>query len=147
MIETSLERLQYLIAIIPTILNGIDEKEFARKLSPDKWSKKEILGHLIDSASNNHHRFIRTQFEDVPRISYDQNKWNGASRYQNMEIAHMISFWAAYNKHLLEIARQLPLEALSRQCNIGTENPVTLAYIINDYLRHLEHHLHQIADY
>jgi hypothetical protein len=147
MIDASLERLSHLIAVIPTILRRIGEEELARKPLLDKWSKKEILGHLIDSASNNHQRFIRVQFEDIPWIAYDQNQWNRASRYKNMECAHLISFWALYNKHLLEILRQIPCEALSRQCRIGQEQLVTLEFIINDYLRHLEHHLHQMADY
>jgi hypothetical protein len=147
MVEASLERLSHLIAVIPTILHGISEEEFACKQSPDKWSKKEILGHLIDSASNNHQRFIRVQFEEAPLITYNQNQWNRASHYENMESAHLISFWTLYNKHLLEIARQIPAEAFSRQCCIAKEQPVTLEFIINDYLRHLEHHLHQITDY
>ncbi len=45
------------------------------KLFPNKWSKKEIIGHLINSATNNHQRFVRCQFETIPKIVYDQNKW------------------------------------------------------------------------
>jgi hypothetical protein len=88
-----LNRLQHLITNIPAKLLAIPEEEFSRKPAPGKWSKKEIIGHLIDSATNNHHRFIRAQFEDVPTITYQQNDWNAASRYNDMEGRHVISFW------------------------------------------------------
>lgn len=74
MIETSIARLQILCDTIPDLLLNIDEIIFSEKPSNNKWSKKEIIGHLIDSAANNHQRFVRAQFEDLPSIAYDQNK-------------------------------------------------------------------------
>jgi hypothetical protein len=71
LITQSLHRLHYLCRIIPPLLLVIDEQTFSHKPAPGKWSKKEIPGHLVDSANNNHQRFLRAQFEDVPAIFYD----------------------------------------------------------------------------
>lgn len=76
-----INRLEYLCNTIPELLIQIDEQIFSEKINPAKWSKKEILGHLIDSATNNHHRFVRVQFETNLKISYDQNKWNQYNFY------------------------------------------------------------------
>lgn len=75
MITQSIERLDYLLAIVPARLHAIGADEMSRVPAPGKWSKKEIIGHLIDSAANNHQRFIRTQYQLLPDISYAQNEW------------------------------------------------------------------------
>src|SRR6478736_6524805 len=100
MIEKPINRLDLLINTIPSLLTNIEDSNASLKPSPDKWSKKEILGHLIDSATNNHQRFIRGQFEDVPTISYDQNQWNRLNHYNEIALTQLIVFWMQYNKHL-----------------------------------------------
>ena len=147
MIKSSIQRLKYLCDVIPDLLHNIPENEFTQKSSPEKWSKKEILGHLIDSATNNHQRFVRVQFEDIPTIIYDQVNWNASSRYNNIESSHLIEFWKLYNRHLLEIIRQIPDDFLNRKCDIGKDEPVTLHWLIDDYVRHIEHHLRQVVEY
>jgi len=142
--KTSL-RLQYLIDNIPAKLMAISENDFCAKPAPNKWSKKEILGHLIDSATNNHQRFIRTQFENVPHIVYDQNNWNSFSHYNELGSKHIVHFWAMYNKHLLEIIKRIPEANLTKECHTGGDNNVTLAWLIDDYVVHMEHHLKQIT--
>lgn len=94
MTKESIQRLQYLCDTIPPLLLKIPEGDFTNKPQAGKWSKKEILGHLIDSATNNHQRFIRAQFENVPVISYDQNNWNACSRYNQVDSKQLVSFWA-----------------------------------------------------
>src|SRR4051812_6161898 len=101
MIRESVERLRYLCDTIPPLLKALDEEDFCRKPAPEKWSKKEIIGHLIDSAANNHHRFIRGQFEAVPIIRYDADAWNDHGYYNQIDSAQIISFWTSYNKQLL----------------------------------------------
>src|SRR6185437_595711 len=93
MLTPTIQRLQFLCDTIPGLLRQIPEDEFSHKPAPAKWSKKEIVGHLIDSATNNHQRFVRGQFENTPFIVYDQDNWNSCSRYQQMDSAHVISFW------------------------------------------------------
>jgi len=142
MIRETILRLQYLCEIIPGKLSGIGDEEFSFKPAPGRWSKKQILGHLIDSASVNHHRFVRGQFEDNPVITYDQDKWCLFNFYQDIDKDTIVALWTAYNRQLLALIKQIPAESL----DLKTNN-MTIAYLINDYVVHLEHHLRQITDY
>lgn len=146
MIEKALNRLEYIINLTPKMLTEISEENMSTKPSPTKWSKKEIIGHLIDSATNNHQRFVRGQFENIPEISYDQNNWNEFSFYNQIESKQIISFWTIYNKQIIEIIKRIPKENLEKQIKIGN-NILTLEFLIIDYVEHLEHHLKQIIEY
>jgi DinB superfamily len=126
-------------------LYAIDEALFSHKPFPDKWSKKEIIGHLIDSAANNHQRFVRVQFEDQPKIKYDQDKWNAHGYYQSMDGKKVIDFWVAYNLHLAELINLIPAVMMDRICIMG-ENSYTLGFIIEDYVAHMQHHLNQVFE-
>lgn len=147
MITQSLNRLETLVQTIPHVLIKMEDVDFSFKPSPERWSKKEILGHLIDSASNNHHKFIRGQYEAEPTISYDQNKWNALSHYQSMDSYHIIQFWTMYNQHILHIIKQIPSENLQKKCRGSDGNYYTIEFLIIDYVVHLEHHLWQILKY
>jgi len=147
MIEFAIKRLEYLCDTIPQLLTEMDEQTFSVKPKPNKWSKKEIVGHLIDSATNNHQRFVRGQFEDVPKIVYDQNRWNEFNFYQKMDGQQIISFWTIYNRQLVELIKNIPEENLSKECKSGDDKNLTLDFLINDYVEHLEHHLRQVVAY
>jgi hypothetical protein len=144
---TIIERFEYLCRIIPGLLNGIDENSFCEKPRPGKWSKKEIIGHLLDSAANNHQRFVRGQFEQDPKITYDQDKWNESNYYLKIGSAQVISFWEIYNRHLLEVIKNIPETKLQNKVNTGGETSHTLEFLIGDYLDHMEHHLKQVVAY
>ena len=146
-ISQSVERLQYLCSTIPGLLKQIPEEEFVFKPVPTQWSKKEILGHLIDSASNNHQRFIRIQYENEPVIFYDQNQWNELSNYNYLVTSDLINFWAIYNQHLIEIIKIIPTENLNRNGVGKNGQKLPLHFYINDYVSHLEHHLQQLVTY
>lgn len=146
MIEKAINRLNYIIGKVPGILAQISEEKMSEKPSPDKWSKKEIIGHLIDSATNNHQRFVRGQFEVIPEISYDQNKWNQYNFYQQIASNQIIAFWSIYNKQLIEILKRMPPANLKKQIKVG-EKIFTIEFLITDYVEHLEHHLKQVTDY
>jgi hypothetical protein len=143
--NNSTERLEQLIGFIPGALSEMNETDFGRRPAPEKWSPKEILGHLIDSAANNHQRFIRTQYEELPLIVYDPDEWNRLNGYDHLHGKHVLAFWELYNRHLLAIIRLIPEENLGKLCRSGQE-PVTLGWLVDDYVRHLEHHLHQLTD-
>ena len=145
-IEKAINRLNYIIDKAPILLSEIGEENMSVKHLPTKWSIKEILGHLIDSATNNHQRFVRGQFENIPEISYDQNKWNEFSFYQEINSQQIIKFWTTYNEQLLEIIKRIPSNNLNNQVRIGVDL-FTLEFLIVDYVEHLEHHLKQIIDY
>ncbi|MFC6101899.1 DinB family protein [Olivibacter domesticus] len=144
--EQTIQRLEFLCDTIPSLLHRLDEITISFKPSPNKWSKKEIIGHLIDSATNNHQRFIRGQFEDLPRIAYNQDSWNTYSYHQLIKTHQLITFWETYNRQLLAIIKHIPEERLSRQVHTGQKTH-SLKFLINDYMEHLEHHLKQLVSY
>lgn len=146
MIEQAIIRLNFLVEKAPGLLTQINEEKMSEKPAPNKWSKKEILGHLIDSATNNHQRLIRGQFEAIPEIQYDQNEWNKYSFYQQINSQQIILFWTIYNRQLIEIIKRIPIENFKKQVKVA-ENVLTLDYVINEYIVHLEHHLKQLIDY
>ncbi len=143
--KTAIDKLIYLCDTVPDKLRRIDEAEFSAKPLPTKWSKKEILGHLIDSATNNHQRFIRARFEDNPLIWYDQDNWVRYSEYQRMPLQQLIGFWEHYNRHLLFLLGLIPDEGLGRLCTMKDGSRLTLGFLITDYVAHLEHHLRQLV--
>jgi len=144
--EKAIKRLSYLCDTIPPLLTAIDQESFSAKPWPGKWSKKEIIGHLIDSATNNHQRFVRTQFENKPAIVYNQNKWNEFNFYQQISGQQIISFWTIYNQQLIKLISNIPKANLQLECRIG-EKLLTLDFLITDYVDHLEHHLRQVVTY
>ena len=150
MIATVIARLEFLCNTVPALLQQIDENEFSTRPFPDKWSKKEIIGHLIDSATNNHHRIVRGQFENRPKITYDNYVWNRGNHYQSIPGAKIIYFWTAYNRHLLEIIKRIPDEKMTNQVETGEKgkkNFMTISLVIEDYLEHMEYHLRQVVNF
>lgn len=137
-------------------LRQISPEESARKTSPDKWSIKEVLGHLIDSAANNHQRFVRAQFtDDLVFPGYEQEKWVNAQRYLEESWSDMIQLWSSYNLHLVHVISAIPEATLTRARirhnldqiatrPVDQKDPTTLDYFVRDYLVHLKHHLDQI---
>lgn len=144
MIQKIIERLEELVNLIPGQLGEMNEQSFSFKPGPEKWSKKEILGHLIDSATHNHHRFIRAQLEQAPAIWYEQDHWVDKSHYQYMDKKHLIDFWVAYNRHLIHIIRHIKPKELYKTCKMKNGTELTLEFLICDYLEHLEHHVKQL---
>jgi hypothetical protein len=126
-------------------LRAIDEPAASADRGAGKWVRKEILGHLIDSAANNHQRFMRAPIAD-PFIwpGYEQDAWVSALRYRDRRWAELIDLWAALNQHVAYAIEAVPASALQTRCIIGSSEPVTLEWLMRDYLRHLRHHLAQI---
>ena len=142
-----LNRLEFLLECIPGLLGQLTEEGFTHRISPEKWSKKEILGHLIDSAANNHQRFVRAQFEESPFIRYDQHAWNKHGFYSKRKTADLIRFWTEYNRFLLELLRHMPQNAINKQCRTGETEIHRLEFLIDDYVKHMENHLRQLITY
>ena len=110
------------------------------------WSRKQILGHLIDSAANNHQRFVRGQLDrELISPGYAQNEWVETERFNDREWTDLIQFWLAYNRHLLHLMTHAAPDRLGTLVRIGNDDPVTLEFVMIDYVRHLKHHLEQIG--
>jgi hypothetical protein len=132
-------------AILPE-LRSLSEEEAGRPRAPGKWSPKQVLGHRIDSAANNHQRFVRAQEgSDLRFPAYDGDRWVACQRYGSRPWSDLIDLWRAYNRHLAHVLRSIPASRASVPCAIGEGAPVTLAGLASDYLRHLRHHLDQVV--
>lgn len=113
--------------------------------APGKWSRKEIVGHLLDSASNNHQRFVRAALEgSLTFPAYDQDPLVVLQRPGQMEWKLLLRLWESYNRYLAHVIAGLPEAAAGAVCKIGDNEPATLEFIADDYVAHLKHHLNQI---
>jgi len=116
------------------------------KLSEDFWSLKEIVGHLVDSASNNHQRFVRLQEEHRSRFpAYDGESWVAVQRYRDADWSILVDLWIAYNRLLLWIVRSVDPGAWSNVWEIGGEEH-TLEWLVKDYYRHLRWHIEHFTE-
>ena len=128
-------------------LHNISPDLASHKASPDVWSVQELIGHLLDSAVNNHHRFIRAQASD-PLIfpKYEQDEWVRTQAYNTSPWPELVKLWQLYNLHLAQVIAHIPQHKRKVICHIEPYDPVTLEYLIVDYLDHLKHHLRQIQE-
>lgn len=126
-------------------LTAIREGRAGEPIAAGKWSRKQVIGRLIDSAFNNQQRFVRAQLG--PSLSfpgYAQDAWVAAQGYQERSWADLLALWAALNRHLAHVIARIEPRSLDTPCAIGTGAPVTLRFIAQDYVRHLRHHLEQV---
>ena len=152
------QRLLNIITIAKEQLYKMSSEEFNHKPASDKWSKKEIIGHLIDSAYNNHRRILlATQQDHLVFDGYGQDGWVIKNKYQERKTEEVIELWFLVNQHMAYMIENLPLDILQRTStnhnfhkicmNLLKEGEVTsLSYLIWDYIFHLEHHLSQIIE-
>jgi hypothetical protein len=126
-------------------LNEVSDAEAEKPFRPGGWTKKQILGHLIDSSINNHLRFVRAAVEGrYEGPSYQQQEWVRLNNYANLGWPEILRQWRTRNQLLVQLVRQIPEPALEAQCRIADEPALTLHALIVDYLDHLEHHIAQI---
>jgi DinB superfamily len=145
--KTESTRLLEIIQKAKLELEAISEEQASIKVIDGKWSMKEIIGHLIDSASNNQQRFVRLQNEaENVSIRYDQEFWVSKQAYQSEKWVDLVSLWLLYNRHLSHVIANLNPAMLDNTCDMGYPDRKTLSFVVTDYLRHLEHHLKQIFE-
>jgi hypothetical protein len=144
--ETICNDLEKIITTLPVRLNALNPEQLEAKKNPEKWSGKEILGHLIDSATNNLHRFVRGQYEEKPHIVYDQDKWVSLQNYQAIPLTQVIKLWEGANYQIVNVLRNMDESMWNRECNTGKngEELYTLMWMADDYVKHLNHHIKQI---
>jgi len=142
--KDSAEALEKIIISYAPLLKQVAEEDFVLKLAPAKWSKKEILGHLVDSIQNNIRRFIVAQYEEQPHIVYAQDYWVASAGYQYYDTNDLIALWILLNRHACVILKNIPDEFGKKECL--TEAPHSIEWLAEDYNKHLLHHLHQILN-
>ena len=137
-------------------LRNISPEASRHKPAPDDWAPIEILGHLIDSAANNHQRFVRSQFtDDMFFQGYEQNNWVNSQKYLDESWPDLIQLWSSYNLHLHHVASVMPADVLTKPrykhnldeisfTGVNPGEPSNMEYFIRDYVDHLRHHLDQI---
>jgi len=146
---------QTIDAAVPR-LREISESDSEVPRAEDHWSSKQIIGHLIDSAANNHARFVLGQLkDDLAFAGYDQNGWVRTNHYQEAQWSQLVDLWRAYNLHLQHVMAHASKEKMTTPCTLHTlqeiafvtvpqSEAVTLEYLKKDYVDHLKHHLDQI---
>ncbi|WP_075344401.1 DinB family protein [Tenacibaculum agarivorans] len=139
-------RLNQLVASGLEFISKLSEEEMRKKEHVEKWSRKEILGHLIDSAINNLQRFTEVQFKEKPYKveTYNQNELVIANDYQRANTKNLLDFWESINKRIGAIIENQTDETLKYKVQISNTNIVDLQFLMQDYIDHLEHHLKQI---
>lgn len=151
-----LSNFRQTIETASALLSEITEEQSGVPRSEGKWSPREIIGHLIDSAANNHQRFVRAQFTDeLVFAGYEQEDWVRVQNYQGEGWRELLQLWKLYNQHIVHLVSQIPEETRMRlrgkhnlhqiASELLNENePVTLDFFIRDYLDHMKKHLGQI---
>jgi hypothetical protein len=126
-----------------------DAAQLTFKPAPNKWSKKELIGHLCDSAQNNLQRFVRGQYYvEPPHIVYHQDEWVPLQHYQDYEISDLVNLWAILNLHLCWVLDHIAPENYNKLVDTGKYGVELhdLQFLATDYVAHLKHHLAQITD-
>ena len=151
-----IEELRQAVEETAPRLLALSDSESQHPRRPGKWSPAEIIGHLIDSASNNHQRFVRAQFQnDLVFPGYDQDKWVALQTYRDAHWVDLVTLWKTFNIHIARVMENTPddvrnsprtthnLDELAWRA-VQRDQPATLDYFMNDYVEHLKHHLAQI---
>jgi DinB superfamily len=117
------------------------------KPDSDRWSISEVVGHLVDSACNNHQRFVRAQFcSEFVFPKYEPNEWVAAANYRECDWESLVELWYHYNRQIAGLIRNMRTSSLSTPCTIIPYEPCTLGFLVSDYLDHMKHHLNIMAD-
>jgi hypothetical protein len=142
-----IQELEHIIHEFREKFSTIPGIDFYAKPNPAKWSKIEVVGHLIDSAQNNLRRFVCGQYElSPPLIVYDQDYWVSANNYHHAKQENIIALWYLLNERICDILKAMDEAYYTKQCNSGKETPRlhTLEWLAVDYIKHLKHHINQV---
>ena len=127
------------------LFQHVDETRTSERPRERGWCAREILGHLVDSACNNHRRFVvGLGAPPVAFLGYNQDDWVERQHYSQVPFRDIVALWAAYNRHLAHVIAKTPEEALANSGEGPDGGIVTLGFLMEDYVTHLRHHLDQL---
>jgi hypothetical protein len=138
--------LRAAIGDVQDVLNGVDDTRTTHRPRPGGWCAREVLGHLIDSACNNHRRFVVGQSPSTHQFDgYNQNEWVARQQYEAVPWSDLVLLWTAYNRHLAHVIECTP-EAAAALTALAPDGSgqASVAYLMEDYVVDLRHHLTQI---
>ena len=152
--RTSMSALNEIASEIESVIESwrgklleLDANSIHVKPEPDRWSISEVIGHLVDSACNNHQRFVRAQHcTELVFPKYEQNEWVAAANYRLCDWESLIQLWYHYNRQIAVLIRSIPESKLSTPCTITPYETCTLGFLVTDYLDHLNHHFGKLSE-
>ncbi len=146
--QIAIDKLEKLLPEIAAYFKNTDQKTLAHKVSEEQWSKKEILGHLVDSSIHNLVRFTEINYAAKPYIyrSYNQNDLVKINQYQSMDSDELVLLWVSINRQIVRLFKWVDEKALDYEIKLTDGSTVNLRFLMNDYVAHLEHHIHQIRN-
>lgn len=144
--QTAIDKFERFLAENSAYFRTTDVPFLEEKISEEKWSKKEILGHLVDSSIHNLIRFTEINYAEKPYIyrTYNQNDLVKINQYQEMDIEELVQFWLSINKQILRLFKSANEEALQYEILLKDNSIINLRYLMTDFVEHLEHHINQI---
>jgi hypothetical protein len=144
--EETVKELRKIVHEYSGKLAELTEEDFSAKPRPDKWSRKEVVGHLIDSAHNNLRRFIVGQYDSTEVICYEQDFWVQANGYQSMRKDEIIQLWKLMNERICAVLLNTPPSDHEKSLvtSRNSSEPHSLRWLASDYVRHIKHHLNQV---
>ena len=144
-VNSAMEELALLLSVVRSKYENLTPGELLQQPAPGKWSKQQVLGHLIDSAINNLKRFTDAQLLEQPYliISYKQDGLMEVNGYQELPLQHLLNLWQSLNQQIIFVVRKIPADKLAYtvQPQYDQSGMQTLAWLICDYVAHMKHHL------
>lgn len=151
-----LDEIKAFIESTANRLLDLSDSDVHKKINQDNWAPIEILGHLVDSACNNHRRFVLAQLkDDLIFDGYEQDRWTSSQNYFEEDWNSLVQLWKYYNYHIIHLCKQIPQNILEQKRashnlneiswkKVDKNTPATLEYLITDYFGHLKHHIAQV---
>ncbi|MBM3759412.1 MAG: DinB family protein [Acidobacteria bacterium] len=144
-INQSCHTLFMLAQLVHTTQPLLASVDWSHSRGEGKWTNLELLGHLIDSAANNHQRFVRALAQpELHWPGYDQTAHVQVQNYAHADPTLLIQLWSTYNLFLAHLIDQIPPHKKQTPCTIDGAPAMSLEHLVLDYIAHLEHHLKQL---